>query len=478
VLLAVVPFLLPAEPIRSVDDYVGFGGGQGLARARELGPEQTIQEISLSGLRGRGGAGFPTGRKWQTVRRARGTTKYVVVNAAEGEPGTFKDRTLMRRNPYQIVEGAAIAALTLGAARAYICLKASFEPEITRMTEAVEEMQVAGLAGNTTIAIVTGPEEYLFGEEKAMLEVIEGNAPLPRLLPPFEHGLFAVAPQLGWQAAGADPDAPRGEPAARGQSNPTLVNNAETLATVPPVLARGAEWHRAMGTAHSAGHVICTVVGDVTRAGAAEIEMGTSLGDVIDEIGGGLPAGRRVKAVFSGVANAAVTGTQLDTPISYEGMQAAGSGLGSAGFIVYDESACMVDVADTFSRFLWVESCGQCEACKLGCEDITAALERIETGAGADIDVQEIGARLLKVTDGNRCALPVEEQIVIASILRTYPEEFADHLEGRLCTRRHDLTLPKIVDLVDGVAHFDEHQRFKQADWTYAGIPGGRSPQR
>jgi len=469
----VVSFLLPDEPLRSVDEYVAFGGAQGLARARELGPEQTIQEISLSGLRGRGGGGFPTGRKWQTVRRARGTTKYVVVNAAEGEPGTFKDRALMRRNPYQIVEGAAIAALTMGAVRVYICLKATFEQEIARMTEAVEEMQVAGLAGNTTMAIVTGPEEYLFGEEKAMLEVIEGNAPLPRLLPPFEHGLFAVAPQMGWQAAGADPDAPRGRFQAQPQSNPTLVNNAETLATVPPVLAHGAEWHRAMGTAHSAGHVICTVVGDVSHAGVAEIELGMSLGEAIAQIGGGMPPGREVKAVCSGVANAVVTGAHLDAEVSHEGMQAAGSGLGSAGFIVYDDTACMVDVAHAFSRFLWVESCGQCEACKLGSEDITAALERIEFGGGADIDVQEIGARLLTVTDGTRCALPVEEQIVIASILRTYPEEFADHLEGRLCERRHDLDLPKIVDIADGVARYDEHQRFKQADWTYAAAPSG-----
>ena len=461
------PFLLPEEPLGSVDDYLAWGGAQGLARARELGPEQTIQEVSLSGLRGRGGGGFPTGRKWQTVRRARGTTKYVVVNAAEGEPGTFKDRVLMRRNPYQIVEGAAIAAMTVGAAGIYICLKASFERELARMTEAVESMQAAGLAGSTTISIVAGPEEYLLGEEKAMLEVIEGNAPLPRILPPFEHGLFAVAPQMGWQAAGADPEAGAGT-AGRPQSNPTLVNNAETLATVPPVLARGAEWHRGMGTERSAGHVVCTVTGDVDHAGVAEIELGTPLGDVIDGVAGGVRRGRRVKAVFSGVANPALTGSQLDTPVSYEGMQDAGSGLGSAGFVVYDDTACMVDVAHTFSRFLWVESCGQCEACKLGCEDITAALERVDAGSGSDIDIQEIGARLRKVTDGNRCALPVEEQATIAGILRTYPEDFADHLEGRPCTLRHGLPIPKIVDIEGGRAQYDEHQRLKQPDWTYA----------
>jgi NADH-quinone oxidoreductase subunit F len=464
------PFLLPETPLQSVDDYLAFGGARGLPRARELGPDQTIQELTLSGLRGRGGGGFPTGRKWQTVRRALGTTKYVVVNAAEGEPGTFKDRMLMRRNPYQIVEGTAIAALTIGAAGAYICLKAKFEREAERITRAVEEMQSAGLAGNTPITIVAGPDEYLFGEEKAMLEVIEGNAPLPRLLAPFEHGLFATAPQIGWQAASTDPG--RVDTDAQARSNPTLVNNAETVASVSAVLANSAEWHRAMGTRESPGHVICSVVGDVVSGGVAEIELGTRLSDVIATLGGGLRPGRSVKAVFSGVANPVLPGDRLETPISYEDLRAAGSGMGSAGFVVYDDRACMVDVAYTFSRFLWVESCGQCEACKLGCEDITADLLRIEEGRGDDLDVNDIGARLLKVTDASRCALPAEEQAVIASILRTFPEDFADHLEGRPCARRHHLPLPKIVDIVDGVVTYDQRQEFKQPDWTYAGAAG------
>ncbi len=186
-------------------EYRDFGGGLGLARARELGPEQTIQEISLSGLRGRGGAGFRTGRKWDTLFNATGTVKYVVCNAAEGEPGTFKDRTLLRTNPYQVIEGVAIAALTIGAREAFLCLKAKFEPEVANLTRAVEEMEVAGLTGDLTITVVQGPDEYLYGEEKAMLEVIEGKAPLPRLLQPWEHGLFAVTPQLGWESTPIGP---------------------------------------------------------------------------------------------------------------------------------------------------------------------------------------------------------------------------------------------------------------------------------
>ena len=457
-----------------MQDYLGFGGGQGLRRARELGPEQTVHEILLSGLRGRGGGGFRTGRKWETILTATGTTKYVVANAAEGEPGTFKDRYLIRVNPYQLVEGVAIAALTVGAAEAFICLKAKFEREVDRLTIAVEEMQAAGLAGDIPITIVQGPDEYLYGEEKAMLEVIEGKAPLPRLLQPYEHGLFAVVPQMGWEATATDPEADIEQigPQPRPRYNPTLVNNAETLATVPPVLARGAEWHRSMGTEESPGHVICTIVGDVRHAGVAEIELGTLLSDAIVDIAGGTRPGRRLKAVFPGVANAVVTADDVDTPISYEHFKAIGSGIGSAGFVVYDETACMVDVAHTFSRFLWVESCGQCPACKFGSGEITAYLERICGPSSVDRDVEVIGARLRTVTDANRCYLPVEEREAVSSLLRAFPDEFALHLENRPCPRRHHIALPKIVDIADGMATYDLRQRLKQPDWTFPDDPG------
>jgi NADH-quinone oxidoreductase subunit F len=462
-------FLLPEAPFTSVADYVAFGGGQGLARARELGPDQTAKEILLSGLRGRGGAGFRTGRKWETILRSAGSTKYVVCNAAEGEPGSFKDRALMRANPYQIIEGVAVAAATIGAREAFICLKAKFLPEIAAMTRAAGELESAGLTGDLAITLVQGPEEYLFGEEKAMLEVIEGKAPLPRLFAPYEQGLFSVAPQMGWEATPRDPEAALvgNNPSGPAESNPTLVNNAETFANIPQILARGAEWYRTMGVGDSPGHVICTVVGDVVHAGVAEIEMGTPLSTVISTVGGGPRPGHRIKAVFSGVSNAAIASDKLDTPTTYEDFRAAGSGLGSVGFMVYDEEACMVDLAYIFSRFLYVESCGQCPACKFGTGEVTAYLERLLSLRATERDIQTIGARLRTVTDGNRCALGVEERELIASFLRDFPEEFADHLEGQQCTGRHDLGLPKIDDIVDGVAIYDTRQPFKQPDWTY-----------
>jgi NADH:ubiquinone oxidoreductase subunit F (NADH-binding) len=459
------PFLLPEAPVTSLDEYLAMGGGDGLAQARLLGPVQTVKEVVLSGLRGRGGGGFRVGRKWAGERNAAGTHRYVVCNAAEGEPGTFKDRALIRANPYQVVEGVAIAALAVGAREAFIALKASSRRETARLLGAIREMQTTGLAGDVPITLAQGPEEYLFGEEKALLEVIEGNPPLPRLLPPYEHGLFATAPQLGWQAH--DPEAGHH---GRHLSNPTLVNNAETLANVPPILARGAEWHRQIGTTQSSGHVVCTVVGDVVRAGVEEIELGTPLSTVIQTVGGGPRRGRRVKAVFSGVANAVLTADLLDTPVSYEAMRAAGSGLGAAGFTVYDDSRCMVAVAEAISRFLYVESCGQCSACKLNSRVITDRLEAIEEGSGTAHDIDVIGARLRRVTDGNRCYLPVQEQQVVASILRAFPEDFAAHLEGR-CDRRHDaVVVSKLVDITDGRAVYDERQALKQPDWTYVDL--------
>jgi NADH:ubiquinone oxidoreductase subunit F (NADH-binding) len=451
-------------PVETLDSYLAAGGGLGLGRAKELGPTQTVKELTLSGLRGRGGAGFPTGRKWSTIVRATGTHKYVVANGAEGEPATFKDRALMRANPYAIVEGVAIASRTVGAREAFIALKTSFGRERDRMTRAVEEMQRAGLLGDIPVTLVAGPDEYLFGEEKALLEVIEGREPLPRLFPPYEHGLFATAPQSGWEAHEPEP----GHAGAH-LSNPTLVNNVETLANVTHVLARGAEWFRAMGTDESPGHVIVTVVGDVSRAGVAEVELGATLRAVIDDVGGGPRAGRRVKAVISGAANPVVTAPdELDTPVSYEGMQAAGSGLGAAGFAVFDDQACMVEVARVYSQFLYVESCNQCPACKLGSGAITEMLERIEAGVAIERDLDTIGARLKTVTDGNRCYLPVQEQAVVSSLLRSFPEEFAEHLEGRLCPRPGQVVVPKLVDLADGTATYDVRQSQKQPDWTYS----------
>ncbi|HSH23015.1 MAG TPA: NADH-ubiquinone oxidoreductase-F iron-sulfur binding region domain-containing protein [Acidimicrobiales bacterium] len=464
--------LLPERPVTSVTDYVTRRrGGEAISRARALGPGGTVKEVSLSGLRGRGGGGFPTGRKWSGLRSeaAGAGDRYVVCNGAEGEPGTFKDRSILRADPYQVVEGLAIAALAVEARAAYLCVKEKFTEEVARLTVALEEMAAAGLAGDVPISLLVGPDHYLYGEEKGLLQAIEGDAPLPRPLPPYVHGLFATAPQVGWSASQAYGVGAGDEPGSDGErSNPTVVNNVETLAMVNHVLNRGPEWHRSLGTSQSPGLMVVTVVGDVRRPAVAEVELGRPLGEVIEELSGGVADGRRIKAVFSGVANGVIRGDQLDVPMSYEGLTAIGSGLGSAGFIVYDDTADMVAVARLFSRFLYVESCGQCPACKFGTGEITSYLERIEAGAGSDLDVEIIGRRLTTVTDGNRCYLPVEEQDVIASILREFPDDVAAHLEGQPLARRH-YELPKIDDLRDGQVVYDHRQARKQPDWTYAG---------
>ena len=466
-----LPTLLSDPPVTDVTEYAARGGGAGLRRARALGPGGTIQEVILSGLRGRGGGGFPTGRKWQSVREAAqaptegdgsGTNRaFVVCNGAEGEPATFKDRAIIRANPYAVVEGVAIAAFAVGAERAFIGIKERFGPETARLAAAVDEMTAAGLLGDLTLQVVLGPDAYLYGEETGLLQVIEGEAPLPRILPPYIHGLFATVPTAGWSAA------PAGVVDVAPASNPTVVNNVETLATASLVLANGPEWHRSLGTAESPGTIVATVVGDVLRPGVGEVPMGTPLGEVVERVGGGLPAGRTVKAVLSGVANPVLTGDLLDTPCSHEGMRAAGSGLGAAGFLVLDDTASMVEVARELSRFLYVESCGQCPACKLGTGAITDRLDALARGEASPEDLDVVAFRLRTVTDGNRCYLPVQEQLVVSSILQAFPDEVAEALDGTPRPER-GFRVPKLDELDGGVATLDERQALKQPDWTYA----------
>jgi NADH-quinone oxidoreductase subunit F len=457
--------LLDGEAVRSLDDHRARGGGAAFAAATQVEPEALVDLLTASGLRGRGGGGFPTGRKWAGIRAAGPGRRFAVCNAAEGEPGTFKDRALLRHDPYRVLEGLAIAGYAVGAEAAYIATKASYAQEAERLAAALEEIHAAGFFADLQITLVLGPDEYLFGEEKALLEVIEGNDPLPRLLPPYEQGLFATDVQTGWQAV----DAPTGaaQDRGRGQPNPTLVNNVETLAHVPRIVLEGADWFRSMGTAESPGTTIATIVGDVQRPFVGEVELGTPLSALIERAGGPLP-GRTLQAAFSGVANGVITPDHFDAPVSYEGLAGAGSGLGSAGFVVYDDTACIVEVARTLSRFLYVESCGQCRACKFGCGEITRALDALMAGDGTEQHIEVIGARLLSVTDQTRCFLAAEEQALVSSILREYPEEIALHLEGRCSVPERPLLPPKLVDVADGRASYDERQARKQPDWTYA----------
>ena len=451
-------FVLPDQPIETVEDYLSSGGGVGLDAARRLGPEALVEEMIASGLRGRGGAGFPTGVKWRSVQRGGGGTHYAVANGAEGEPATFKDRILMRRDPYRVIEGLAIAACAVGATQAYCATKRKYTREVSALRRAALEMSTIGMLGDLEISIVEGPEEYLFGEEKALLEVIEGRDPLPTLLPPWQRGLFATI-QLGWDA-----DVSTGQ---AGRSNPTVVDNVETLAAAAHILAKGATWFRSMGTPESPGTVIVTIVGDVQRCGVLEVECGTPFSAVLDECGGPRP-GRQLVAAFSGVSNPVLPADHFDVPLTYEDMEAIGTGLGAAGFVVYDDSADMVSVARELSRFLAVESCGQCPACKTGSMEITDRLLAIEQGAGSDDDLAEINARLRTVTDANRCYLGTEEQNVVSSILRAFPDAFAARLEGSAGPLRPAL-VPLIEDILDdGTVVYDQRHVRKRPDWTYA----------
>ncbi len=450
--------VLPATTYSTVEAWLADGGGEGLRVARELGPDAVVEEITASGLRGRGGGGFPTGTKWGSIRGSGGGEHFVVANGAEGEPASFKDRTLMRRDPYRVIEGAAIAALCVDARRVFVATKASFTRELDALGRAATEMSEIGLLGDLEITLVEGPDEYLFGEEKALLEVIEGNEPLPRQLPPWQHGLFATV-EVGWEAGSSGSSA---EPV----SNPTLVNNVETLAAAAHVVARGASWYRSMGTPDSPGTIITTVVGDVQRPGVHEVELGTPFAELLERCGGPLPD-RRFKAAFSGVSNEVLPASDFDVPLTYEDLVERGSGLGAAGFVVYDDTADMVTVARELSRFLSVESCGQCPPCKQGSLGLTERLTAFRTGDASDADLAEIRALLRSVTDSNRCFLGTGEQRVVSSVLRAFPGDVAAHLEQPPFVTR-DILVPKIIDIADdGTVTYDLRHATKRPDWTY-----------
>ena len=427
-------YLLPEKPIRSLDEYLALDGGKALAKAVSMPREQVILEIKKSGLRGRGGGGFPTGVKWASVAHDPCPTKYLVCNGAEGEPGTFKDRYLMRKNPYQLLEGMAIAAYAINAKKAFLGIKRSFEREYQAVSRALSELTGAGMLGPTPIELVQGPEDYLFGEEKALLEVIEGGDALPREadLPPYVKGLFVTDPF---------------------ELNPAVVNNVETLSNVPHIIRQGIDWFRSVGTKDSPGTMVFTLTGDVKRPGLHELPMGTLLRELIEIYGGGVGEGRTLKAIFSGVANAVILPSCLDTPMDFGSMRGIGSGLGSGGFIVYDDTACMVRVAYKFSEFLFVESCAQCIACKSGINRATASLQKLIDGSGGDIEAENalIGARM--APRGNRCYLPVEESLIVPSIMTQFPSEFVRHYE-RGCQGCREVVTPKLVDFDESTGTF------------------------
>ena len=477
--MTIVHRVLSPRPIADLDEYLARGGGQGLEAARKVEPAALITEVEHSGLRGRGGAGFPTGTKWRTVAEnaSQVLPTTVVVNGAEGEPGTFKDRTILRNNPFQVVEGALIAARAVGGASVIFALKESFATEVGRLRQAIEEIAAAGWSDGFEIDVFEGPNEYLYGEETALLETIDGRYPFPRIAPPFRRGVTEVVDTVSEATSGSGLAAPI-EMAGEGGDSvapPTLANNIETLANVPRIIARGADWFRTEGTEESPGTIVCTVTGSTRRHGVGEVQLGTPLREVIEAIGGGPKDGRRIKAVLPGVAQGFIQESLLDTPVSYEGLAAIGSGLGSAGFIVFDEADDMTAVAAGVSRFLAIESCGQCTPCKQDGLQLAGLLEKVCHSDAGDADMATIQKRVGTVADGARCYLAQQHQNVLHSLLDLYGEEVEAHLQGTAPAVEPEL-IAELVDIADGVATWDERHREKQPDWSYDEEDSGQVP--
>jgi NADH-quinone oxidoreductase subunit F len=473
-LLVAVERILPSNPVLTLDEYANAGGGQAIEAARRLGPVAVIEDVLASGLRGRGGAGFPTGRKWASVREreSRVLPTSVVVNGAEGEPGSFKDRAILRANPFAVLEGAIVAAHCVDADRVVVALRRSFTRELDIVERAMAELHDAGWSEDVALELFAGPDEYLFGEETGLLAVIDGHPPFPRVQPPYRHGVDEV-----FEDDTAEPE--MAAPGGASIAPPTLVNNVETMANVPGIAFRGPAWYRELGTDDSPGTIVCTVSGDTVRAGVGEFGLGTPLQEIIDELGGGPRDGRSIAAVMSGVANALVPGDLLGTPASHEALQAVGSGLGAAGFIVFDDTTDFVAVAEGVSRFLSVESCGQCTPCKQEGQRITSLLDHLRqsdrTRETAELEVLDLDARLRNVTDSARCTLAQQHQTVVGSIRERWEVQLHEHATG-VRPAVEPLLIAAIEDVRDGEAIVEARQRDKQPDWTFEPVDSGEAP--
>jgi NADH-quinone oxidoreductase subunit F len=405
------------EPL-DLEGYRARGGYEALARAvREWTPARVIEEVKRAGLRGRGGAGFIAGKKWEMAAAKRGAVKYLCVNGSEGEPGTEKDRSLIRLNPHQLIEGAALAAYAIGATHVYIFLKARFTEEFHRLVRAVEEAKAARLIGPDPGALLPidvepfrGPDAYIAGEETAMIEAIEGRMPRPRQKPPFypiQHGLHG---------------------------KPTLVNNAETLYNVPLIISRGAEWYQQYGTPTSPGTMLFTLSGDVERPGVYELELGTPLRTLLNDCGGGVKDGRPLKAIFpGGPSHALLTEKQLDVPLDFDSLKTIGSSLGTAGVMVYNDRACMVAVALRFASFYADGSCRQCPPCYMGTAQIRDLLQAVEEGRGTGKEVARIKQICNLIRGRGYCDLINSAVRSVESVLHYFTPEFEAHVSQRCC---------------------------------------------
>lgn len=401
----------------SIGSYIELGGYSGLQRALTMSPEAVIGDIRAAGLRGRGGAGFPTFKKWELAREAVGDQKYVVCNADEGDPGAFMDRSILESDPHSVIEGMMIAGYAIGASTGYVYVRAEYPLAIRRLRQAIAQAQESGyLRGEEDgsgfafdIAIREGAGAFVCGEETALLMSIEGKRGMPRFRPPYpaEKGLFGC---------------------------PTVINNVETLANVPRILHEGPESFAGLGTEKSRGTKVFSLAGKVRRGGLVEIPMGTTVNDIVFAIGGGISSGKPFKAVQTGGPSGGCIPAQLgDTPVDYESLAAIGAIMGSGGLLVMDADTCMVDVARYFLDFARDESCGKCTFCRVGTEQMLRILTRITEGRGEmrDLDVlEDLG---VKIQQGSLCGLGQTVPNPVLTTLRFFRDEYEAHIQEQRC---------------------------------------------
>lgn len=401
----------------SIDAYLADGGYAALALALEQSPGEIVDIVTQSGLRGRGGAGFPTGKKWELASRTDSEARYIICNADEGDPGAYMDRTLIESNPHQLIEGMLLAAYAVEASHAVVYVRAEYPLAVSTLETALSQAREKGLLGqsilgsdmNLEIEIFQGSGAFVCGEETALIRSIEGFRGTPRHRPPYPatRGLFGA---------------------------PTVINNVKTLSSVPPIVSKGAEWFRAIGTAESPGTAIFSVVGDVTHPGLVEIPMGVTLRHLIFEVCGGIPDKKRFKAAqIGGPSGGCLSEAFLDTPIDFDALASAGAMMGSGGLVIMDEESCMVDVARFFLEFTQNESCGKCTFCRIGTRhlltDLTA-LTKGEAEAGTLERLQELSE---DIKAGSLCGLGKTAPNPVLTSLRYFREDYAAHLEEKCC---------------------------------------------
>jgi len=405
----------------SIEDYLALDGYEGLAKAlAEMTPDQVIAEVTASGLRGRGGAGFPTGRKWQLCRASAGDTKYLICNADEGDPGAFMDRGVCEGDPHAILEGMLVGAYAIGCNHGYIYCRAEYPIAIQHLTTAIADAEALGLLGDNILGshfsfhlkIKQGAGAFVCGEETALIASIEGRRGMPRTRPPFpaQAGLFG---------------------------KPTNINNVETFACVPPIITQGASHFASMGTERSKGTKIFALAGKVKNTGLVEIPMGATLRQIVFDIGGGIPKDRQFKAAqMGGPSGGCVPAQYLDLPIDYDSLQEVGAIMGSGGLIVVDEDTCMVELARYFLDFVQSESCGKCVPCRVGTRRMLEILTRITKGQGkeGDVDLLEEIGRTVKV--GSLCGLGQTAPNPVLSTIRYFRNEYEAHVRDKRCPAR------------------------------------------